>query len=361
MEARQVHAFKDGPSGRQVVDAPRQLVSVLVLALQSDLHADVVVDAVVTSGVRVVRVDPTEASGIPSQIRLGNAPLTGRMRFRDEAPLDMAGVRGVLCRFAVDALVPAATASPLERFAQAEHLSAFQAGLRAIPRERWINDPWREAHADCRIHQARLAAAVGLTVPPFVVSTDYDDLCAFAAHHGDCVIKPLSDSPLARVDGRFVAPEHLHTADFVAPYAAAFAPLSEGARRSVDGTPSLLQARVDKIADVRATVVDDDVYAGIMYRMAGDPVDIRQKRDPGVQSLQLPVAVADQLVTLVRRLEVRFASCDLVMDASGAYHFLEANVAGNWLWAEPPDRMPVADRLAAALVRGGPPAHAGPA
>ncbi len=334
-------------------------MSVLVLALQSDLHADVVVAAVVGVGVRVVRMDPTEASDAPTEIRMGSAASGGQLRFRGDPPLDLGDVSGVLCRFAVDSLVPTATAAPLERFAQAEHLAAFTAALRAIPRDRWINDPWHEAHADCRIHQARLAEAVGLRVPPFVVSTDYDELCAFAAHHGDCVIKPLSDSPLARVNGRFVAPEHLHTANFVAPYAAAFVPLVAESRGSVDGTPSLLQARVNKAADVRATVVDGDVYAGIMYRVAGDPVDIRQKPEPGVQSLQLPAAVVDKLIALVRRLEVRFASCDLVVDASGEYHFLEANVAGNWLWAEPLDQMPVADRLAAALVRRTPPVTPG--
>ena len=69
-----------------------------------------------------------------------------------------------------------------------------------------------------------------------------------------------------------------------------------------------------------------------------------------MQPLRLPSALADKLVNLVRGLEVRFASCDLVVDAAGDYHFLEANVAGNWLWAEPDERMPIAERLAAALV-----------
>lgn len=322
-----------------------------MLALQSDVHADVVVAALVASGVRVVRMDPTEASDVPSQIRIGNASRASQMRCRGGPAIETADVSGVLCRIAVDSLVPAATAAPLERFAQAEHLAAFTALLRTIPRERWINDPWRETHADCRIHQARLAGVVGLQVPPFVVSTDYDDICAFAARHGECVIKPLSDSPLARVHGHFVAPENLHTADFVAPYAAAFVPLADEARQAIDGTPSLIQVRVNKVADVRATVVDDEVFGGIMYREAHDPVDIRLKTSPAVQSVQVPRAVAEKLVALVRSLEVRFASCDLVVDASGDYHFLEANVAGNWLWAEPPQQMPVAERLAAALMR----------
>lgn len=325
-------------------------MSVIVVALWGDLHADVVVGALAARGVRVVRMDLTEADDVPGQIRIASTPLASQIRVRREPPLAMGEVSGVLCRIAIDALVPAATVGPLERFAQAEHLAALTAALRGIPRERWINDPWREAHADCRIHQARVADAMGLRVPPFLVSTEYEELCAFASHHGECVIKPLSDSPLAQVNGCFVAPEDLHTADFVAPYAAAFVPLADEARCTVDGTPSLIQVRVDKVADVRATVVDDDVYAGIMYREAADPVDIRLKPHPAVQPLRLPSALADKLVNLVRGLEVRFASCDLVVDAAGDYHFLEANVAGNWLWAEPDERMPIAERLAAALV-----------
>lgn len=329
-------------------------MSVIVVALWGDLHADVVVGALVARGVRVVRMDLTEAADVPSRICIASAPLASEIRIRREPVLAMGEVSGVLCRVAIDALIPSATADPLERFAQAEHLAALTAVLRAIPRERWINDPWYEAHADCRIHQARVADALGLAVPPFLVSTDYEELCAFAAHHGDCVIKPLSDSPLAQVNGRFVAPEDLHTADFVAPYAAAFVPLADEARCTVDGTPSLIQVRVDKVADVRATVVDDDVFAGIMYREAADPVDIRLKPHPAVQPLRLPRALADKLVSLVRGLDMRFASCDLVVDASGDYHFLEANVAGNWLWAEPDERMPIAERLATALVTPAP-------
>ena len=326
-------------------------MSVLVLALDSDFHADAVVAELNEHGVPVVRIDPTETDRVPTLVRIECEEQPSRAWFRspDGRLIDLAAITGVLCRFAVDTLIPGDSAAALRMFAEAEGIAAFTAALRTIPRTRWINDPWLEARANCRVVQATAAHSHGLAVPPFIVSSLYEDLVAFADRHGACVIKALSDASLARIGNRFVAPHELHTTDFLAPYTAPFVPLPTDATHSLDDTPSLVQVLIPKVEDVRVTVVDSDVFAAAMICQQDDPVDFRRNRNIDCQRVDLPATVATSLVKVVQSLGMRFASCDLVVDRHGKYYFLESNVSGNWLWTEHGAGLPISARIAQAL------------
>src|SRR5947207_783769 len=78
---------------------------------------------------------------------------------------DPTSVTGVLCRFAINSLMPALDSRPLERFSEAERIATLLAPLRMIHSSCWINDPWVEERADCRVFQAFLARSLGLNVP----------------------------------------------------------------------------------------------------------------------------------------------------------------------------------------------------
>ena len=339
---------KDGQARRQVIE---RCGSVLVLALESDLHADAVVYQLSNLGVPVVRIDPTVDRYLPKCVRISfNGSPKAEYEFADGAHICLGEVAGVLCRFAVDALIPSESA-PLSQFSKSEEIAAFLAPLRAITTGRWINDPWCEARADCRILQAYEAQMAGLNVPPFVVSTRYSDLLEFAAAQRDgCVIKPISDVALARVSGEFIEPGCLSTDQFCAPYAAVFEPLHTESVQQLDSTPSLVQAHVRKKLDVRATVIDDKVFSAAMPVAEDAPIDFRRVTDIQVTPFDLPEKTQRSLVALVSALNLRFASCDLVVDSDGAAHFLEANVSGNWLWTEIGGDLPISRAIAEALI-----------
>jgi hypothetical protein len=323
---------------------------VLVIALESDLHADSVVHQLLKLGAPVTRIDPTSDRSLPNTVTI-------RFRDRCQAEYDFGTdgrlssdeVTGVLCRFALEKLVPA-EGSPLEQFSRAEEIAAFLAFLRLIDSHKWINDPWREARADCRILQAQKAREAGLTAPPFLVSSHYSSLVRFAeSQPGGCVIKPISDAALARINGEFVEPSRLRTGQFQAPYAADFTGLSGEEAERVDPTPSLVQARIRKKLDIRATVVDDQVFAAAMPCGPDDPVDFRRSARASAVPFSLPEGIEGALVELVSSLGLRFASCDLVEDESGDLHFLESNVSGNWLWTELDANLAISRALAIAL------------
>jgi hypothetical protein len=324
---------------------------VLVLALESDLQADAVVLQLHSLGARVVRIDPTVNRSVPKHVRIRfDQGLEAEYESQNGERLSLGGVTGVLCRYAVDGLIPAESA-PLSQFSRSEEIAAFLAPLRMLDRWRWINDPWVEARADCRILQAQAAQLAGLNVPPFVVSSRYSDLVDFdRAQRGGTVIKPISDAALARVNGIFVAPGTLDTNHFDAPYAAAFEPLPAASLPGLDTTPSLVQARVHKKLDVRATVIDDKVFAAAMPVGADAPVDFRRATEIHAMPFDLSQDAAQSLVALVAGLNLRFASCDLVVDLDDQIYFLEANVSGNWLWTELEADLPISKCIAEALL-----------
>ena len=154
---------------------------VLVLALESDLHADAVVHELGRLGVHVVRIDPTVDRSLPKgvRVRYEDGP-EAEYEFAHAESLRFGEVTGILCRFAVDGLIPAGS-DPLQQFSRSEEIAAFLAPLRMTDCQRWVNDPWCEARADCRILQAHQAHLVGLRVPPFIVSSRYSDLVEFSA------------------------------------------------------------------------------------------------------------------------------------------------------------------------------------
>jgi len=83
---------------------------------------------------------------------------------------------------------------------------------------------------------------------------------------------------------------------------------------------------VRKKLDVRATVVDDKVFAAAMPVAAEAPVDFRGSAEIHAMPFGLTQGTTWSLVALVAMLNLRFASCDLVVDVDGQIHFLEANV-----------------------------------
>jgi hypothetical protein len=298
-----------------------------------------------------VRIDPTQDKSIPHAVNIE----FGRSSYAEyELPsgqrLNNKDVLGVLCRFSIDSLVPSSS-DPLCSFCQAEELAAFIAPLRMIAKSRWINDPWSEARADCRVMQAFEAARVGLSVPSFLVSSHYEQLAAFDVEQGnETVIKCIGHNGLARVNNGFVGLDELHSSEFEAPYAAEFICLNEAQISELDQTPSLLQARVNKSLDIRATVIDNEVFAAGVKTGPGDPVDFRLRSSVRTTPYELPADTKQSLCALVSSLDLRFASCDLVLDTLGIVHFLEANVSGNWLWAEVGVENTISEAIAKALI-----------
>jgi hypothetical protein len=325
-------------------------VQILVIALKSDLHADSVISCLNKKGVDVFRIDPTLDDDLPEKVSIvSNPTIEAYYEFNSNKKINLINFNGIFCRFAIDLLIPSSE-DPLKNFAATESLTAFLAPLRMIESSYWINDPWIENRSDCKILQSKIAQNVGLNIPEFIVSSNYYDLLSFYNEYKNVIIKPLSDTTLALVDNKFIKHENLFTDNFSAPYTTKFIPDKNIDIKNIDNTPTLLQLEINKKSDIRATVIDEKVFAVEMPYNEGNPIDFRLNSN-SIKEYRLPNDINEKLIELIKILGLRFASCDLVIDKNNKIYFLESNVQGNWLWTEINENMNISEAITEALIK----------
>ena len=326
-------------------------MQIIVFALQSDLHADSVVYHLNKKGIGVIRIDPTLDKEIPEKTFISSALYyNAYYEFHNNMKINPLECNGIFCRFAIDILMPNSE-DPLKKFSLSESLTAFLAPLRIIESARWINDPWIENRVDCKILQSKIAKDIGMKTPEFIISSNYNDLLSFYNEYENVIIKPLSDTPLALVGEKFIKDEELYTESFHAPYSTKFSPNKNIDITNIDNTPTFLQVEIKKRADIRATIIDEKLFAVEIPYREGNPIDFRLNRITGIKEFNISNDLKDKLIELVKRLGLRFASCDLILDTNNQIFFLESNVQGNWLWTEINENINISETIANALIK----------
>jgi glutathione synthase/RimK-type ligase-like ATP-grasp enzyme len=116
--------------------------------------------------------------------------------------------------------------------------------------------------------------------------------------------------------------------------------------------PVIFQEFVPAEADVRVTVVGDNLFAtAIVPAPGGYQLDYRMDL-AGASYLptELPPEVADRIRALMQRLGLLYGALDLRRRADGSYVFLEINPAGEWLFVEERSGQPITEAVADFLV-----------
>ena len=187
-------------------------------------------------------------------------------------------------------------------------------GLWQLLSARWMNDPVRDEVAARKLLQIRLAAEAGLRVPRTLVTSDPDRARAFieAEGIGRTIYKTFSCTHAIWRETRLVPAEHL------------------AVLATVRTAPVIFQEYVEADADLRITVVGDRVFAAAIYSGQTDyPVDFRLSLGQArTEPTELPPAVTDKLLRLMRRLGLVYGAVDMRRTPDGDYVFLEVNTGG---------------------------------
>jgi hypothetical protein len=182
-----------------------------------------------------------------------------------------------------------------------------------------------------------MAADLGFTVPPTLITNDPGEARAFAAEHGPIVYKPLRASSY-RQDGqaRTVWVTEVDPAE-----------LDE----SVAGTAHLFRAKVPAVGHLRVTAIGDRVFC--VRIDCGDLLDWRYDYDALTYTVtELPPGVADLIAAYLKRFRLRFGCFDFALRPDGEAVFLECNPNGQWAWLEDETGLPMTAALADLLERG---------
>ncbi|HSV67055.1 MAG TPA: ATP-dependent carboxylate-amine ligase [Mycobacteriales bacterium] len=312
---------------------------ILVISASGDLHARVVLDALAGLGEPAHLVD---LSTFPTRMTLTGAyQPDDAPRFRlcladgSHVPLDE--VRSVWWRRPQPYGVPATITDPVLRsFALSETSTAF-AGMWQTTDCLWVNDIGRDTAAAHKPWQLALARQAGLTIPETLVTNDPDEARAFWSDHpGRVVYKPFLQTHAAWRETRVLRKEE------------------EALAESVRLAPVMFQEWVPGAADLRVTVIGDEVFpAAAPLDGAAYDVDVRFN-DVRYETHDLPDDVSAALLRLMDELGLEYGAIDLRLTPDGGYVFFEVNPAGQFLYVEQATGQPITAALAAHLRSGKP-------
>ncbi|MFI1536771.1 ATP-grasp ribosomal peptide maturase [Streptomyces anandii] len=223
-----------------------------------------------------------------------------------------------------------------ERFAAAQARYGLGGILTSLPGCLYVNHPNRIGDAEYKPAGLAAAAVAGFKVPPTVITNVPDDARAFIKEHGPAIFKPIS-VPLYLVDGQAQTVQVTEVS-------------ADEIDNSVTGTMHLFQKRVDKVADIRVTVIGEHIFA---VQIDSGLLDWRT--DYGTHTytpLAAPPAVERSMHAYLKHFGLVFGAFDFALTDSGEWIFIECNPSGQWAWMEPPTGLPMTAALAD-LLEGG--------
>ncbi|HEX5927887.1 MAG TPA: hypothetical protein VFY48_00660 [Solirubrobacterales bacterium] len=200
----------------------------------------------------------------------------------------------------------------------------------------WMNPPLGDEAAQRKVHQLRIAEAVGLSVPETLVTNEPERAREFVERHGpgQVVRKAFRILEEAPRETALVNRSDLALID------------------SVRYAPVIFQRFVPAVEDLRVTVVDGEVLAARIRTDPGHGVDYRAGLETAaVEATSLPDEVCERLLALMSRLGISFGAIDLRLTPEGEYVFLEVNPAGEYLFVSRRTGLPIPEAIAAALQR----------
>lgn len=308
---------------------------ILIVSHDADDHAQAVLRRIREAQHPVTQVDTAEYPGLVTHaLRYGDGR-RGELVNRGQT-VDLDRVGAVWWRrpqpYVLDPGLDAGTVT----FALTECHEAMSGMWHALDAA-WVNPPASDEVAHHKPLQLARAEEIGLSVPRTLITNDPAAAAAFADELGldRTVYKTFMATEENWRETRLLRADELE--------------LLEAVRLA----PVIFQEYVDAAADVRVTVVGDELLAAeIAVAPSSYRVDYRM--DMAAASFtpaELPDEISDKLLALMKRLDIVYGAIDLRRTGSGEYVFLEVNPAGEWLFVEERTALPITAAVADLLMR----------
>ena len=308
--------------------------TVLVVTASYDAAAEHVVEILESAGTHVFRLNtdlfPSEVDiqfqpGIETVFDDGNKVVSGEQ------------IKSVWYRRHVDPKLPDHLDLGIRDFCERETRAFLSGVINSLLPNRWMSRPDMISVAEKKPHQLAVAARMGFAVPETIITNSHNAVEGWMGGQ-KLVAKAVSSGYIKNPDGNLamftslVRPGDLHDLG------------------SLKLAPVTFQEHIDKVSDIRVTVVTEDVFAAEILSQESDPsrIDWRATDDPnlGHAKHELPDDVSSLCRALVKNLGLQFGAIDLALTHDGCYVFFEINPNGEWLWIEDRLGYPIAERIA---------------
>lgn len=199
--------------------------------------------------------------------------------------------------------------------------------------------------AGFKASQLKLAATLGLEIPPTLITNNPSDFLDFYQHHNGHVISKVPGSSFRR-----------HAGHTFSRCTEVVSKRDVGYAQSVRYCPAIFQAYVPKRFELRITVVGQKVFAAEIHSQHTNRTRHDWRRyDHGHTPYyphELPPDVGQRCVRLVEKFGLCYGTIDMVFTPDERYVFLEINANGQYLWIENATGLPISDALVELLCTG---------
>lgn len=307
-------------------------MTVLVLTSEEDVTADMVITKLNAQGTPVMRVDPEH---FPGRVDLTARSLAG------------GGVAGYIATELRRVKLASIRSVWRRRPGPPGHLAQIQRDWVALESERafygvlrslgvpWMNHPDAITRSHYKTWQLLAAQESGFRTPRTLITTDPFAAERFASS-GPTIVKSVS--------GRHPEDPPLTMSTVEVPPDADFS--------GVATSPTCLQEKINKHADVRLTVVDGEMFP--CYISSKDnTLDWRfLPAEECTWSIeQIPDEIRKSALRYMAKAGLVYAAFDFAIDADGQYWFLEANANGQFGFVELATGAPISQAIATWLAR----------
>jgi RimK-like ATP-grasp domain len=322
---------------------------ILILTQPFDPHADHLGQMLGARGAEFARFDPADFPARAS-LSVGYAP-NGQMRSLlrlGETAIDLTQLQSVWSRRPRPPVPHEQIQGVDTREFVTQECQTFVQDLWDTLPCRWLpGHPTAIRRAQLKASQLRLAAELGLELPPTLVTNSREEFLDFYCQHNGNIVSKLVGPAFDRTVGEAAS---------VSRYTEPVSKRDIGYAASLQYCPMILQAYVPKRLELRITVVGQDVFAAEIHSQQTHHTRHDWRRyDLGHTPHfphALPPEVQERCVRLVERLELCYGAIDMILTPEGRYVFLEINPSGQYLWIEKETGLPISAAICDLLMTG---------
>ena len=208
----------------------------------------------------------------------------------------------------------------------------------------WVNHPSKQMIAENKLLQLEVAKKLDFLVPNTILPPDQlHAFDFFKKNNKNCVCKPGYAGLIKKIDEKS---EAIYT--WKIPKDA-----NENYFSEVINCPTLIQQRINKIADIRVTVAGEKYSAVKITRNKIAELDWRMYIEEGLdyELINLSDNIWNKIRNMMTAFSLKYAAFDFALNEKGEYYFLEFNPAGQWEWLEVEANAKISTIIASELMR----------
>ena len=303
----------------------------VVLSHPGDLHATTVIERLESRGVPTFLFDLTD---LPMRQTLtidhtGGRPAV-RVRHGELGVVDLTDARSVWWRRPQLVSLDEVADADARGFCYGEWHEALH-GMYALLDCPWMNPLLADQAASHKALQLAVAPRFGLRVPATLMTSDADEARSFAERLGveNVVYKIFAATYQVWRETRRLGADDLAMLD------------------RLRLAPVIFQEYVPGVADIRVTIVGDELFAMEIDGRSSPDIDFRLRMgSASTSAVVLPDEVAAGLRALMAHFGIVYGGADFRLTPDGDYVFLEVNPGGEFLFCEYGAGYPLTDAVA---------------